>query len=192
MYGNSISSDDFEDIPAKGQIYTDENGNVLAVRNVYGNVVAFDKLISRNDYTVGSALNERACLKSIGVHASLYNAFVDFSVSTTLYPFYPIAMVGVDYRNPSQLAFLALAGIGTSANLASLWDLGITFIENGKIKAWCALGAEIGTSISFACSYGVTYSHNIGSFRWEVGVCDLCAIGRADELSACLGLGVDL
>lgn len=189
-YGNNISSDDFESLPLVGSIYTDDSDNVLAVRFVRDNIVAFDMLMTKGPYHIGSELSPRAAVTSVGLYGTPGFAYGSYSRTTALYPLSPLAVLGVKYRN--GVSALALAGVKVHVCLADLWDASSTLIQNGKVVSWCAVGASLASSIDFACTYGVTFSHNIGTFRWEAGIADLEVLGQPGIFSFCLGMGVDI
>ncbi len=191
VYGNSISSLDFETLPRRGQIFVDEGMNVLAVKAIREDVVVFDKLISRTDYERGSVLTERNALNSLSIIGSLNHSLVGYGITTPLYPLSALVLAGASYGN--ALGFNALALVGGKVNvcLANLWDTGNTFIENGKLSGWAAAGIGVGSSVTFACCYGFSYRHNLDSFCWEVGVDGLSLVGIGTEWSPYIGLGVD-
>ena len=200
VYKSSISSVDMDSDVRKGQIYTDGSSNVLVVKDIHDGVVEFDKVISRGKYYSGNSLNRRKALNSISLYSGLYHSLVGYSFSCALYPFYPVVMGGAGYnlvsvfngRSFSVSDGLALAGVGVSFPLARLWESSATLIENGKINAWCAAGASIKDSVTFACSYGFSYRHNFGSFHWEVGGMWLYRNGDSNRISPYLGAGVDI
>lgn len=190
VYGNSISSNDFSEPPKIGDLFISDCGNVLAVKALYEDIVVFDKLITRGPYRNGDELVARKALNSMSLLGTLDFAIATYGLSTRMYPLSPMAVVGVDYRN--GLSALVMAGVRIHVCLAGLWDGMSTFIQNGKVNAWCALGSSISSEVDFACTYGVTYSHNIGMFRWEAGVSDLEVLGKPNSFGFCLGLGVDV
>ena len=210
VYGSSISSIDMGSDARTGQIYTDQSGNVVAVKAIHenvelgggktGKVVEFDKLISRGDYVTGSKLERRGMMSSLSVYGGLYHSMASCSITCPIYPFHPVLMAGVDYDLVSAMKrgsftvseALALAGIGVSFPIARLWDSGFTLIENGKVTAWCAAGVGISDSVTFALSYGFSYRHNVGSFHWELGGMWLYRIGGSNLISPYLGFGVDI
>ena len=63
--------------------------------------------------------------------------------------------------------------------------------ENGKISGWGAAGISIGSSVTFAASYGFSYRHNIGFFNWELGWFWLALPSVAVKGSPYLGVGMD-
>ena len=195
VYGNNISSVDTEETFGRGQVFTDSNSNVLVLRRFYqkpeGPVAVFDKLISRASYVRNDALKPRGAMQSIGVAGSLDHALVSWSMTTGLYPLEPLAMAGVSYAKDSQIGILALAGTKVNIPLARLWDVRNSFIVNGKISGWGAAGIEIGSSVTFACSFGFSYRQNVGAFCWEVGASWLSVLGKAKTLSPFVGIGVD-
>lgn len=189
-------------------------------------VVEFDKLISRSGYQEGSELRRRGAVQSVYVVAGLNHSLLGYSFTSFLYPLYPVVMVGAGYDIPglnfsasSGVDVLALAGVAVAVPIARMWDFDNTFIENGKISGYFAAGVAVpvfadavsssaSTSLSdvtFAMSYGVSYRHNIGHFRWEVGVFWLYEYGATvgvvgsigssgvgAKISPYIGFGVDI
>ena len=195
VYGNSISSVDIGDDYGRGQVFTDSSSNVLVLKRIYRNdegpVAVFDKLISRGPYRRNDVLVPRGALNSITMTGSLDSALISWNMTTSLYPVQPLAVVGVTYGKDSDFGFLALAGAKVNVPLARLWDVGNTFIVNGKLSGWGAAGIGIGSSVTFACSFGFSYRHNAGSFSWELGASWLSVLGKTSALSPYLGIGVD-
>lgn len=196
VYGNSISSVDTETDYKRGQIFTDSSNNVLALKRFYqkpeGPVAVFDKLISKGTYQREDTLTPRGALNSIGLMGSLDDALVSWSMTTSLYPFQPLAMAGVSYGKNADFGVLVLAGAKVNIPLARLWDTKNTFIVNGKLSGWGAAGISIGASVTFACGFGFSYRHNAGSFFWEVGASWLAVPEKDQVLSPYLGIGVDV
>lgn len=190
VYGSSISSDDFETLPKKGQLFEDDNRSVLAVRDISNGVVVFDKLISRGSSAVGDLLSPRGAIKSLTLRATLDYSVLSFSLSS-VYPLELSFSAGVDYRK-SGIAVFVLSGARTGVCLSRLWDTSNTFIRNGRLVAWCEVGAQVYDSVAFAVSYGTSYCHNIGSFRWELGFSNLSVLGRESSSALCLAVGVDI
>lgn len=189
-------------------------------------VVEFDKLISRSGYQEGSELRRRGAVQSVYAVVGLNHSLLGYSFTSFLYPFYPVVMVGAGYDIPglnfsvaSGVDVLALAGVAVAVPIARMWDFDNTFIENGKISGYFAAGVAVpafadavsssaSTSLSdvtFAMSYGVSYRHNIGHFRWEVGVFWLYkygatiggggstgSSGAGAKISPYIGFGVDI
>ena len=195
VYGNNISSTDTESSFKRGQVFTDSSSNVLVLKRFYqkpeGPVAVFDKLISRASYQRGDILNPRGAVNSFGVIGTLSYSLASWSMTTGLYPLQPLAMAGVSYGKDSGAGVLALAGARVNIPLARLWDAGNTFIVNGKLSGWGAAGVEIGSSVTFACCFGFSYRHNVGSFCWELGASWLSVLGKDKALSPYLGIGVD-
>ena len=195
VYGNNISSVDTEESFKRGQVFTDSNSNVLVLRRFYqkseGPVAVFDKLISRASYVRDDVLKPRGSIRSIGVAGALDHALVSWSMTTGLYPLEPLAMAGFSYAKDIQTGVLVLGGARVNIPLARLWDVRNAFIVNGKLSGWGAAGIEIGSSVTFACSFGFSYRQNIGSFCWEVGASWLSVLGRDRTLSPFIGIGVD-
>ena len=195
VYGNNISSVDTESTFRRGQVFTDSFSNVLVLKRFYqkpeGPVAVFDKLISRASYQRGDTLSPRGAVNSIGVMGSLDYALASWSMTTSLYPLQPLAMAGVTYGVDYGTGILALAGAKVNVPLARLWDAKNTFIVNGKLSGWGAAGICTGSSVTFACCFGFSYRHNVGSFNWEAGATWLSVMGREKTLSPYLGFGVD-
>lgn len=195
VYGNNISSVDTESTFRRGQVFTDSSSNVLVLKRFYhkpeGPVAVFDKLISRASYQRGDTLNPRGAVSSIGVMGSMNYALASWNMTTGLYPLQPLVMAGATYGTDYGAGILALAGAKVNVPLARLWDAGNTFIVNGKLSGWGAAGIFIRSSVTFACSFGFSYRHNVGSFNWEIGATWLSVLGKLRTLSPYLGFGVD-
>ena len=191
IYGNSISSVDFDEIPKRGTVFTDGNSNLLIVKAIYDDVIVFDKLISVAPYEKDSVLTERSALNSIRLYGGLGHSLVSYSLTTPFYPFAPVAAVGMSYGKRFGARALILAGARVDASLANLWDSTNTFIENGRITGWASAGMSIGSSVTFAASYGFSYRHNLESFDWELGFSWLAIPGVAVAGSPYIGIGVD-
>ncbi len=192
VYGNSISSNDFETVPKRGQVFVDESSNVIIVKGVRDDIVVFDKLVSREDYQRSSSLSHRGPLNSLNVIGSLGYSFVSYSITTPIYPFSPVVLVGASYGNILGTAVVALAGLDIMVPIARLWDSRNTFIENGKLVGWGAVGASVSSAVTFASGYGFSYRHNIGSFNWEVGASWLLLNGFGSVFSPYIGVGLSL
>ncbi len=190
VFGSSVSSVDMEDA-RRGQIYVDQGSNILAVKSVHGDVAEFDKLVSRSDYVAGSSLQRRGAVHSISAIGGLTHALVGYSVTTPLYPLYPLAMAGIGYSSSSVDA-LVLGGFGVAFPLARLWETSNTFIQNGKINGYCAGGVSISGSVTFAASYGFSYRHNLSAFHWEIGANWIYRYGTGTSISPYAGIGVDI
>lgn len=197
IYGGSISSVDFEVLPARGTVFTDSQGNVLIVSRTYKDnafndkVVVFDRLITRSDYELNSSLKQRSSLKNIGLYGSLGYSLVEFDMTCSLYPLRPAVMVGAAYAGGLGTSALVLAGAKVCVPLSNLWDSSFTLIRNGGLSAWTGLGLCISGSVDFACAYGVSYRHSIGNFCWEAGACGISVAGYEAIWSPCVALGVD-
>lgn len=189
VYGNNISSVDM-DGASRGQVYRDEGGNVLMVRKTSGNVVMFDKLISRAAYQRGSELVRRGPVFTITAGGGMNHALVRFSMTTAIYPFSPLVMAGVTYGNAGGNIVLALAGVDVTVPLARLWDSTNTFIENGKFMGYGAAGAAFGKEVKFASCYGISYRHNLGFLCWEAGFSWLSILGMSTIWTPYAGVGV--
>ncbi len=192
VYGNSISSNDFTAAPKRGQVFVDDSSNVIVVNSVRDDVVIFDKLISRKDYQRNSSLTPRGPLNSFNVFGSLGYAFASYSITTPIYPFNPVVLVGASYDKALGTSVVALAGLEVMVPVARLWDSQNTFIENGKLVGWGAVGASVSSAVTFASGYGFSYRHNIGNFNWELGAAWLLfnRVGRV--VSPYLGVGLSL
>ena len=83
-----------------------------------------------------------------------------------------------------------MAGIGVTFPIARLWDSSNTFIQNGKLASWCAAGVSIGSSVTFASTYGFAYRHSLGTFHWDLGVSWMYRTGTSNLASPYLGAGV--
>lgn len=205
-YRSSNSSIDMSADVRVGQVYVDPSNNVLIVKSVLkdvdyggsalGDVVEFDKLISRGEYVSGSELKRRGPLFSAGVYVGLYSSLLHVSMTCVLYPIYPVVMAGVGYDLLSESVkmqdVLVLGGLGIAFPIARLWDSSFTLIENGKINAWCAAGISSSESVTFAFSYGFSYRHNVGPFNWELGGMWLQRLGEKSRISPYLGIGMDI
>ncbi len=192
VYGNSISSNDFSDLPRRGQVLVDESRNVVIVKEVREDIVILDKVISRGDYVQGAELRRRAPVNFVNAMGSLGYAFVQYGMTTPIYPFSPVVMVGASYGSKLGTSVVALAGLNVTVPIARLWDSGNTFIENGKLTGWGGAGVAISDSVTFASAYGFSYRHNLGSFSWEVGASWLLVNGVGNLLSPYIGVGLDL
>ena len=190
-YGNSVSSSDFDEIPNRGQIYVDGNSNILIVKAIYDDVLAFDKLISVAPYERGSTLTARQNLKTASVFADFDHALVSYTFTTPFYPFAPVAFAGLSYGRTFGIRGLVLAGVKVTANVANLWDSLNTFIENGKITGWAAAGISISSPVTIAASYGFSYRHSLGFFSWELGWSWLAIPSVAVKGSPYLGVGME-
>ena len=130
VYKGSISSTDMDSDVRTGQVYTDGSSNVLVVKAVHDGVAEFDKVISRGEYFSGNSLTRRGNRHSIGLYSGLYHSLAGYSISSFMYPFYPVVMGGFGYNLVSAFkggSFsvsdgLALAGVGVSFPLARLWS----------------------------------------------------------------------
>lgn len=195
VYGNSISSVDVQGDYKVGQIFTDSSSNVLVLKRFYqkdeGPVAVFDKLISRAPYKRDDVLSSRGALNSFGVIGGLSHSLAWWSMTTPLYPLAPVVMAGASYGPDSGVGVLVLAGAKVNVPIARLWDSRNSLIVNGKLSGWGAAGASISSSVTFACSFGFFYRHNLGSFFWELGASWLWVLNRTKILSPYLGLGVD-
>ncbi len=192
VYGSSISSNDFEAMPRRGQVFKDGNSNLVIVKEVRDDVVLFDKFISKAEYIRGSELVKRGPLNSLNIIGSLGYSMVQYSITTPIYPFSPIAMAGASYGDTFGKSVLAMAGLNVIVPLARLWDTGFALVQNGKIVGWGAAGVSAASSVTFACGYGFSYRHYIGPFNWEVGATWLSVLGTASSVSPYIGVGLVL
>lgn len=195
VYGNNISSLDVESDYKVGQLFTDSSSNVLVIKRFYqkddGRVAVFDKLISRSPYQRNDVLSPRGAMNSFGVIGSLSHSLAWWSMTTPIYPLSPLVMAGSSYGADAGVGALVLAGAKVNIPIARLWDTQNTMIVNGKLSGWGAAGVSASSSVTFACSFGFSYRHNIGSFFWELGASWLWIPDRTRTLSPYLGLGVD-
>ena len=195
VYGNNISSLDVESDYKVGQLFTDSNSNTLAIKRFYqtddGRVAVFDKLISRGPYKRNDVLSPRGAMNSFGAIGAMSHSLAWWSMTTPIYPLSPLVMAGACYGPDSGVGVLALAGAKVNIPIARLWDAQNTLIVNGKLSGWGAAGVSISSSVTFACSFGFSYRHNLGSFFWELGASWLWIPDRTRTLSPYLGLGVD-
>lgn len=189
VYGNQVSSVDFDVPPKVGTKFVDSNNNVLIVAKSLEKAVVFDRISTSSSVEEGSALTYKGRDHSVFARVSLANALVGYSVSTALHPMRPVAMVGFTYS--SRKVFVSV-GLEADVILSNLWDSTFTLIEDGGVLGWCTLGAFVLPSFSFACSYGVAYRHYIGSFRWELGVSWLRGTGSILYKTPYIGLGVSI
>ncbi len=191
VYGNSVASDTFEELPKVGTIFTDDKNNVLIVRDSNENVVVFDKISTRSTVEVGSTLTEKGLQKLLFLRASMNHAEVGYSMSTLLYPLKPLALSGVAYSKTFDGVYFTL-GFESDVVLSKLWDSNFTLIEDGGITGWCTAGVLVKKGVTFACLYGLSYRHYIGTLRWELGYESLHASQELKYSSAFLGVGISL
>ncbi|MBR2281293.1 MAG: hypothetical protein IJ863_01575, partial [Spirochaetales bacterium] len=123
---------------------------------------------------------------------SLGYSFASYSITAPTYPFCPVVLVGASYGDVLGSSVVALAGLDVMVPIARLWDSGNTFIENGKIIGWGAVGASFSSAVTFASGYGFSYRHNIGFFNWEVGASWLLLSGIGGVFSPYVGVGLSL
>ena len=205
VYGNMVSSMDFKTAPKVGTEFTDSNNNVLIVSKNVGNAVVFDRISTLSPVEEGDALMYDGRQHTVFARLSLTNAVVGYSVSTALHPVRPIAMAGFSFSSHLASSLSATAtstasyaasssfavrdvfvvvGLETDVVFSKLWDSSLTFIEDGGVLGWCALGASVHPSLAFACSYGMSYRHFIGPFRWEIGLSWLRVVGSGVQRSS--------
>ena len=168
VYGNNVSSADMAGV-ARGQVYTDPDGNILITRKTAGEIVMFDILVSRTGIQKGAELTSRGPFMTVTARGGINHTLASFSMTIPLYPFNPIVMVGVSYGKETGTKALVLAGAQVIVPLARLWDSSGTLIRNGKFTGTGAIGAAFGSPTMFACCYSFGYMHNIGTFCWEAG-----------------------
>lgn len=189
VYGNNVSSADMGYVP-RGQVYTDPDGNILITRKTTGDIVMFDRLVTRTAIQRGSELTKRGPFVSVTARGGLNNALVTFGMTTPLYPFSPIVMAGVTYGKEAGTTALVLAGAEVAVPLARLWDATNTFVVNGRFIGEGAIGVAIGSSVSFASCYGFGYRHSIGTFCWEAGFSWLRVSATKSLWTPYAGIGV--
>lgn len=189
VYGNQVSSIDFNVMPRVGMEFRDSENNVLIVSKTNGNVVVFDRISTLSPVREGDILESNGRQHTVFSRVSLSNALVGYGVSTILHPVRPIALAGLTYEGGRVFAAV---GLETDVSFSKLWDNSFTFIEDGGVLGWCALGAFMTPSIGFVCSYGLSYRHYIGAFRWELGVSWLKGTGGFLQNQPFLGIGVSL
>ncbi len=210
VYGNQVSSVDFEVLPKKGTMFKDSKNNVLIVEQSTENVVIFDRLSTRSKVEIGDSLKEKGRMHTIFARASLVNASIGYSFSTALYPIRPVFLCGFTFKSLLSLGssdststnsssssssvtnrIFVTAGFETDVLFSNLWDTSFTLVEDGGITGWCTVGAFVYPNIEFACSYGFSYRHYIGSFRWEVGLSCLRGV-NLKYYNSFVGIGVFL
>ena len=189
VYGNNVSSADMGDV-ARGQVFTDPDGNILIARKTAGDIVMFDRLVSVGEIRKGSSLEERGPLFTVTAWGGLNHALASFGMTTPLYPFSPVVMAGVTYGRETGTLALVLAGAEVAVPLARLWDSGSTLVRNGKFTGTGAVGVAIGSSVLFASCYSFGYRHNIGTFCWEAGASWLRASDSISLWTPYAGIGV--
>ena len=168
VYGNNVSSADMAG-EKRGQVYTDPDGNILITRKTAGDIVMFDRLVSKTGIQRGSELTKRGPFSTVTAWGGLNHALASFTITTPLYPFNPVVMAGLTYGKETGTMALVLAGAEVMVPLARLWDSSASLIRNGKFTGSGAIGAAFGSSTMFASCYSFGYRHNIGSFCWAAG-----------------------
>ena len=189
VYGNNVSSADMAGVP-RGQVCTDSDGNILITRKTAGDIVMFDRLVTRTAIQRGSELTERGPFISLTARGGLNNALVTFGMTTPLYPFSPIVMAGVTYGKEAGTTALVLAGAEVAVPLARLWDASNTFVVNGRFTGAGAVGVAIGSSVRFASCYSFGFRHSIGTFCWEAGFSWLKVSSNGSHWTPYAGIGV--
>ena len=192
VYGSSLSSTEMGDSAKAGRMYLDESGNLIALRSVSNGLAVFDKIISRGPYKSGSTLTARGPLHEVMATGGLSNALAFYSISTPLYPLYPVIAAGADYTSSGISGVLVMAGIHVDVPLSGLWNSQFTLILNGKLTGWGVAGVRVTGSVEFACEYGFGYRHNLGAFCWGLGVSWLYTVAGGSRINPYLGLGVDI
>ena len=196
VYGNQVSSIDFEVPPRVGTMFKDSKNNVLIVANNSEKVVVFDRLSTNSKVEIGDNLKDEGRMHTFFARASFINASIvsiGYSFSTALYPIRPVLLCGFTFNplvslgssnststnsstsngsssSSSTTRIFVTAGLETSVLFSNLWDTTFTLVEDGGINGWCTAGVFVYPNVEFACSYGFSYRHYIGSFQWEIGL----------------------
>ncbi len=194
VYGNSVSSVDFSELPKVGRVFKDEANNVLIVNSSTEKVVVFDKISTHSPIEVGSKLSYAGPQNLLFLRASLNQTSLGWSISTVLYPLKPLVLTGVAYsfRTKTFDGGYITAGFESDVPLSKLWDTGFTLIEEGGITGWVTAGILIKNKVSFVSNYGLSYRHFVGSFRWEIGFSCIESPNNLKYSSTFLGVGVSL
>jgi len=170
VYGNQISSVDFEELPKAGTVFKDSENNILVVGQSLENVVVFDKLSTHSKTKVGDTLIDNGRLHTIFVRASLHTATLGYSFTTSFYPLRPVVLGGFTFGKSATFRSYVALGLETHVLFSNLWDSSFTLVEDGGLNGWCTFGAFVYPQVGFACSYGIAYRHYIRQFSWELGV----------------------
>ena len=194
VYGNTVASVDFENLPKVGTIFKDDKNNVLIVSHSNEKAVVFEKISTHSQLEVGSPLTEKGRQQLLFLRASLNHTSLGYSLSTSLYPLRPLVLTGVAYslKNKTYDGFYFTLGFESDIVLSKLWDTQFTLIEDGGFTGWFSAGILVKTSVYFVSSYGLSYRHYLGPFRWEVGMSFLQGSYGFKYSSTFLGLGVSL
>ncbi len=194
VYGNTVSSVDFEELPKVGTLFKDNNNNVLIVSNSSEKVVVFDRISTRSNIEVGSQLTSCGRQNLFFLRTSLNHASLGWSVSTNLYPLKPLVLTGAafSFKSNSFNGVYITVGFESDVVLSKLWNTHFTLIEDGGFTGWCTAGVLLKDSVSFVCCYGLSYRHFIGSFRWEVGLSWIQVPNGLKSYSPFVGVGVSL
>jgi hypothetical protein len=194
VYNNVVASEDFNELPRVGTQFKDDKNNVLIVNSSSEKVVIFDKISTRLPVEVGSKLTYAGNQHLLFLRTSLNQTSLGWSVSTALYPLKPLVLTGVTYsfNYKSFDGVYLTAGFETDVPLSKLWDTSFTLIEDGGIVGWCAAGILIKNNVAFVCTYGLSYRHFVGTFRWEVGYTCIESPNKLKYSSVFLGVGVSL
>ena len=194
VYGNTVSSVDFQTLPKVGTVFKDENNNVLIVSSSNEKAVVFEKISTHSQVEVGSQLTRKGHQHLLFLRTSLNHTSLGYSISTSLYPLRPLVLTGVAYsqKNKTYEGFYFTLGFESDIVLSKLWDTQFTLIEDGGITGWCTAGVLVKNAAYFVSSYGLSYRHYLGSFRWELGMSFLQGSYGFKFSSAFLGLGASL
>lgn len=194
IYGNTVSSVDFDELPKVGTKFKDENNNILIVSSSSEKVVVFDKISTRSTMEVGSKLSSYGHQNLLFLRGSLNHASLGWSISTVLYPLKPLVLAGAAYSFKAKTfnGIYVTAGFESDIVLSKLWNTNFTLIEDGGITGWCTAGALFNNSVSFISCFGLSYRHFIGSFRWELGFSWIEVPNKLRFYSPFVGVGVSL
>ena len=171
VYGNTVSSIDFEEFPKVGTVFKDEKNNVLIVNSSSEKAVVFDKISTRSTVEVGSELTNCSSQQLVFLRTSMNHTSIGYSRSTAFYPLRPVVLAGFAYSLTSKSydGLYLTAGLESDVVLSKLWDTSFTLIEDGGVIGWCTAGILVKNGVSFVGSYGLAYRHYIGDIRWEAG-----------------------
>ncbi len=194
IYGNTVSSVDFKELPKVGTVFKDDNNNVLIVSKSTKNAVVFDKISTHSNMEVGSKLTKYGHQNLLFLRASLNHVSLGWSISTVLYPLKPLVLTGTAFSFNSKLfnGFYLTAGFESDIVLSKLWSTNFTLIEDGGITGWCTAGILLSNNASFISCYGFSYRHFIGSFKWELGFSWIEVPNGLRYYSPFVGIGVSL
>lgn len=194
VYGNVVSSVDFQELPKVGMQFKDENNNILIVSKSNENVVVFDRISTRSNVEVGSKLTHHGNQNLLFLRASLNHVSLGWSVSTVLYPLKPLVLIGVafSFKSKSYEGVYLTAGFESDVVLSKLWDTHFTLIEDGGVTGWCTAGILLNKKVYFVSCYGLSYRHFINSFRWELGLSCIQVPNNLKHYSSFVGFGLSL